>query len=112
MYLYSDSRRRLIQMKKAIMTLSCCFIAIVFISCASTSKTFIEIKEPDIVYEFGEIKYKVNPGDILQVMDSKTCRSGRGVCWEVRNTKTGEWGYVFSERMEKRHNVYESQSQK
>lgn len=99
-------------MKKAIMTLSCCFIAIVFISCASTSTTFIEIKEPDRVYEYGEVKYKVNPGDILEVMDSKTCRSGSGVCWKVRNTKTGEWGYVFSERMEKRHKVYESQSQK
>ena len=98
-------------MKKAIMTLSCCFIALVFSSCAINT-TFIEIKEPDRVYEFGEVKYKVNPGDILEVMDSKTCRSGSGICWEVRNTKTGEWGYVFAERMEKRHNVYERQAQK
>lgn len=70
------------------------------------ARTFIEIKEPDRVDEFGELKYEVSPGDILEVMDTKTCRSGSGICWKVRNIKTGELGYVFAERMKKRHHVY------
>lgn len=57
-------------------------------------RTFIEIKKPDQVYEFGEPKYEVSPGDILEVKSIKRCRSGKGVCWEVRNVKTGELGYV------------------
>jgi hypothetical protein len=74
------------------------------------ARTFIEIKEPDRVYEFGELKYEVSPGDILELMDTKTCRSGSGICWKVRNIKTGELGYVFAERMKKRHHVYNGDS--
>jgi hypothetical protein len=77
----------------------------------TTNKTFIEIKEPDQVREFGEPKYDVSPGDILEVIHTKTCRSGSGICWKVRNIKTGELGYVFAERMKKRHRVYERPAQ-
>ena len=73
-------------------------------------RTFIEIKEPDQVHEFGELKYEVSPGDILEVKRIKRCRSGRGICWEVRNVKTGELGYVSAERMEKMHHVYKGDS--
>jgi hypothetical protein len=76
----------------------------------TTNKTFIEIKEPDQVREFGEPKYDVSPGDILEVIQTKTCRSGSGICWKVRNIKTGELGYVFAERMRKRHRVYKGDS--
>jgi hypothetical protein len=81
-------------------------------SYVTTNKTFIEIKEPDQVREFGELKYEVSPGDILEVIATKRCRSGSGICWKVRNIKTGELGYVFAERIKKRHRVYEKPTQK
>ena len=83
-----------------------------FAAYATTNKTFIEIKETEQVWEFGKLKYEVSPGDILEVIETKTCRSGSGTCWKVRNIKTGEVGYVFTERMKKRHHVYESPAQK
>jgi len=69
-------------------------------------KRYIEIKESDAVYEYGLEKYEVWPGDKLEIIGSKTCRSGRGLCWKVRNVKTGEIGYVRADRMKKTHHVY------
>jgi hypothetical protein len=69
-------------------------------------KRFIEIQEEDLVYEYGKPKYKVFPGDKLQVVLSKTCRGGKGLCWKVKNTETGEIGYVVANPMKERHRVY------
>lgn len=70
------------------------------------SKRYITIKEPDVVWEYGISKYEVSPNDTLEILLIKTCRGGTGICWKVKNIKTGELGYVSSERMHQRHEVY------
>ena len=52
------------------------------------------------------MKFTVIPGDVLEVVRSKICLSGKGECWEVRNIKTGETGFVNAETMKNRHYVY------
>jgi hypothetical protein len=71
-----------------------------------TSKRYITIKEPDVVYEYGQSKFEVHPNDKLEILESKTCRSGTGICWKVKKVETGEVGYVEAERMKERHEVY------
>jgi len=68
---------------------------------------YIEILEKDIVWIGGEVDYRVEPGDTLKVLWVKTCKGGRGTCYEVQDLKTGRIGYVSERRMENRHRVYE-----
>jgi hypothetical protein len=67
--------------------------------------TYINIQKPDNLYEYGKLKYTVSPGDVLEVMRSKTCRSGYGECWQLRNVKTGEIGYANADRMKEAHQI-------
>jgi len=72
----------------------------------TTSKTYIKIQVPDRVDFRGKLKYKVIPGDVLEVVRSTPCRSGNAECWEVKNIKTGETGFVPANKMKNRHYVY------
>jgi len=71
-----------------------------------TGKKYIKIEEPDSVFAGGKVKYNLIPGDFLEVIRKKTCLGGKGECWEVKNIKTGETGFVNAERMKNRHYVY------
>ena len=71
-------------------------------------KTYIRIESVDQIYENGQQKFTVNRGDILEVIRVKTCISGSGVCWQVRNTKTGETGFRRADVLKQRHMVYEA----
>jgi hypothetical protein len=87
-----------------------CLIFILFtfsllISCASQTR-YIEIKEDDVIHEYGIPKFEVYPGDTLKILATKTCRSGSGICYKVKKVQTGEIGYVSKERMEKKHKIY------
>ena len=73
---------------------------------ASDQTMYIEILEDDIVWEFGKSKYEVSPGVILEILKKKTCRSGKGICYKVKNLKTDEIGYVVAKRMKERHKMY------
>lgn len=75
-------------------------------SCATTSKRYITIKEPDVIYEYGKGKFEVMPSDTLEVLEIKVCRGGTGICWKVKKIETGEVGYVNAGRMNERHEVY------
>ena len=54
----------------------------------SASKGYIKIKEADVLWAYGESKYKVGPGDVLIIEETKVCRGGSEICWKVRNIKT------------------------
>jgi len=89
------------------------FLALIFslVACATvktTTKTFIDIQQPDQIFEFGKFKYSVKPGDQLEVLRSKVCRGGEGECWEVRNVSTGEIGYTRVDRMKASHRIYKT----
>ncbi len=78
---------------------------VVLMGCA-TKTTYIAIVQPDGVGEFGRPKFAVQPGDQLEVLGRKTCRRGAGECWEVRDVKTGQTGFVVAARMRDLHRVY------
>ncbi len=71
-----------------------------------TGKKYIKIEVPDSVFSGGKVKFNLIPGDILEVIRKKLCLDGKGECWEVKNIKTGETGFVNAERMKNRHYVY------
>jgi hypothetical protein len=87
-------------------------IALSSMIACSTSKRYIEIRESDVVYAYGQVKYEVWPGDKLEIVRSHTCRGGRGLCWDVRNIKTGEIGSVKADRMKEIHHVYTEETKK
>jgi hypothetical protein len=66
---------------------------------------YVFIQQTDKVYEYGQLKYTVQKGDILEVLISKKCRSGSGECWKVKNVKTGMTGYVKADSMKERHSI-------
>ncbi|MEJ1339133.1 MAG: hypothetical protein RPU61_09595 [Candidatus Sedimenticola sp. (ex Thyasira tokunagai)] len=66
----------------------------------------IQILEHDRVWEYGKEKYGVNKGDLLEVISSQKCKYKKARCWEVYNTKTGEFGYVEVKRMKKMHRIF------
>ena len=66
-------------MKKVLFIVTAMIILAMISSCA-TSKRFITIKEPDIIYERGEEKFEVIPNDTLEIIETKTCRDGTGIC--------------------------------
>jgi hypothetical protein len=70
-------------------------------------KTYIRIESTEQIYEDGQPKFIANPGEILEVIRVKTCISGSGTCWQVRNNKTGETGFRRADVMKQRHTVYE-----
>ena len=79
------------------------FLIITFIvGCGPSKTTYIEILEPDRIFYMGEIDFRVEPADTLKVVYSKTCKGGRGVCWEVRDMEKGKTGYVKKIRVEER----------
>ena len=92
-------------MKKVLLIVTAMIILAMISSCA-TSKKFITIKEPDIIYERGEEKFEVIPNDTLEIIETKTCRDGIGICWKVKKIGTGEVGYVKADWMNEKHEVY------
>ena len=70
-------------------------------------RTFIKILQPDNVYSYGEVIYKVNPGDTLEKLYHKTCRTGYGECWGVRNLKDGQIGIIGADRAKSKHQIYD-----
>lgn len=72
----------------------------------ASDKKYIKIKVPDSVFAGGKVKFTIIPGDVLEVVRSKTCLDGKGECWEVKNIKTGETGFVPAKRMKSMHYVY------
>lgn len=89
-------------MKKVLITL----ILLIPLCAYAVDRTHIKIQQTDEVYYFGQVKFVVNEGDVLEVIRSKTCRRGGGECWEVRNVKTGATGFVEAEKMKNRHHIY------
>jgi hypothetical protein len=66
---------------------------------------YVSIQQNEEVYEYGKLKYTVQKGDVLEVLRSKTCRSGHGECWKVKNVKTGTIGYVRADLMKELHSI-------
>lgn len=98
-------------MKKAFLLIIAGIALSTMITC-STSRRYIEIKSSDAVFDYGTVKYEVWPGDKLEILAAKTCRGGKGLCWRVRNIKTGEIGIVSADRMKKYHHVYTEEIKK
>ena len=98
-------------MKKAFLLIIAGIALISMMSC-STSRRYIEIKRSDAVFEYGKVKYEVWPGDKLEIVAAKTCKGGKGLCWRVRNIKTGEIGIVSADRMKENHHVYTEEIKK
>jgi hypothetical protein len=113
-------------MKKTILALIAFFSLFFFIACdvyvvpktKSTQPTvspelnipfYIFIHENENIYEYGELKYSVQKGDVLKVLMKKTCRGGYGECWQVQNVKTGVIGYVAANRMREQHSLRQIQ---
>jgi hypothetical protein len=71
------------------------------------NKKYIIVQSRQPIYEYGEMKFYAEEGDILDILLEKTCRSGTGICWKVESRRTGEIGYVSSAMMKKRHQVIE-----
>ena len=71
-----------------------------------TGKTYIKIQVSQGVRLGGKLQFEAKPGDVLEVIRSQTCRSGRGECWVVKNIKTGETGIVRAALMKNRHYVF------
>ena len=65
----------------------------------------IRINQHDIVWENFKEKYRVSPGDILEVIDEMDCKRRKGKCWEVRHVVTGEVGFVEVKRMKIIHSI-------
>jgi len=81
------------------------------VGCTSMHGTDNPTSPPYFKEVTGKPKFEVKPGDILEVTHTQTCISGSGICWEVKNTRTGEWGFVSAEIMKRRHHVYEETEQ-
>jgi hypothetical protein len=74
-------------------------------------KTYIRIESDEQIFENGQLKFTAKPGDIFEVIRVKTCISGSGTCWQVRNLKTGETGFRRADVMKQRHTVFEDTEQ-
>ena len=89
-------------------TILLAILIVLFITgCVKT--TYVEILEPDQIYYGGKIDFNVEPGDTLKIISSKTCRGGRGTCWEVWDIDKKKTGMVSKQRMEERHKVYQKE---
>ena len=56
------------------------------------------VQQSDSIYEFEKVKFKVNSGDVLEVVRSITCRSVNEECWIVHNIQTGMRGIINAKR--------------
>ena len=92
-------------MKKVLSAVVATIMVVMICSCA-TSKKYITITEPDEIYEYEKYKFDVQPGDILEILEIRTCRNGIEICWKVKKMETGEVGEVKAERMKTMHEVY------
>lgn len=77
---------------------------------ASAEKTYIRIEKKEQIFEGGQLKFEVAPGDILEVVRVRTCRTGYGICWQVRNIKTGEIGFRNAGLMKRRHTIFKGKN--
>ena len=68
-------------------------------------KPYINILVVDVVEAGGKPKFRVKPGDVLEIIREKTCLNGHGICFKVRNPDTGEWGFVTENRMKQNHHI-------
>jgi len=82
------------------------FMALFVVGGCVANKTFVKIQQVEEIYAYGQLQYMVNSGDVLEVVLSKTCRTGFDECWKVRNIATGEIGFVRVKDMKERHYVY------
>ena len=82
-------------------------IILLLSGCVASKTKYIETTIPTNLYMRGEVVAEVEPGTTLKVVDSKTCRGGRGTCWWVKNEELGIGGIVSADEMEKLHRVYE-----
>jgi hypothetical protein len=82
---------------------------IIISACGTTSvqRSYITIRETEALTEInsGE-EFEVLPGDSLNIIDTKSCADGDGVCWKVTSANTGKVGFVNAELMQDRHEVY------
>ena len=70
------------------------------------TKIYIVIKESDKVFRGRKKAFSVSPGDKLEVLQRKICKSGKGECWMVRDVKTDAFGFVNIDSMRSKHFVY------
>lgn len=69
------------------------------------TKKYIMVQQSESIYEDEKVKFKVNSGDVLEVVKSITCRSGSDECWIVHNIETGMRGIINAERAKSLHQV-------
>ena len=86
-------------------------ITFVVAGCVASKTKYIEIKTPTKLYMRGEVVATTQPGDTLKVISSKTCRSGKGACWKVKNERDSTGGIVRASEMELVNRVYEVENQ-
>ena len=91
---------------KKVLSLVVVIIMISTICSCANNKKYITITEPDEIYEYEKYKFDVQPGDILELLEIRSCRDGIEICWKVRKMETGEVGYVKGERMKTIHKIY------
>ena len=80
--------------------------------CVVAKTTYIETQSPTQIYLYGKVVANIEPGTTLKVVGSRTCRSGRGTCWWVKNEELGIGGIVNAEEMKNLHRVYEVEGNK
>ncbi len=69
---------------------------------------YVQIKKELVITESGEPKFTVHKGDKVKVLESRTCKSGRGECWKIRDPKTQLTGYILARELKINHKpVYE-----
>ena len=66
---------------------------------------YVRLLQTHTVQEFGKPKFTVHKDDMLEVISRKTCRSGYGECWKVRNVASGAVGYVSAAEMRRSHEL-------
>ena len=77
------------------------------VSACVSKTTYIEIQQPTEIWLRGKAIHTAQSGDILRVVESKICRSGKGTCWWVKNDKKGYGGIVSADEMKILHRVYD-----
>jgi len=85
-------------MKKILSAIVATIMISTICSCA-TNQRFIKITEPDEVQEYEQYQFDVQPDDILEILEIRTCQDGIEICWKVRKMETGEVGTVRAEGM-------------
>ncbi len=79
--------------------------------CLASKTKYVEIQSPTNLWMRGEAVATLQPGDVLKVVGSKTCRGGNDTCWWVKSEKGGVAGIVSADEMKHLHRVYEVENQ-